>query len=88
MSCREIEGGEPLESGNVVRLRPAVGVGVRTIAPSGQDAAAQGARAFQPEAITRDGLELLKAFFAIEDPAARAALLAMAQRFAELSSKT
>jgi hypothetical protein len=41
----------------------------------------------QPEAITRDALELLKAFFAIDDTAARAALVILAQRLAEHSSK-
>jgi hypothetical protein len=37
---------------------------------------------FQPDAITRDGLDLLKAFFAIDDSAARAALVLLAQRIA------
>jgi hypothetical protein len=32
--------------------------------------------------VTRDGLDLLKAFFAIEDTAARAALILLAQRLA------
>lgn len=77
MSRHEIDGDELVERGNVVQLATAPrGAPVRDAAPP------------QTEAITRDGLELLKAFFAIEDPAARAALVVMAQRFAELSSKT
>jgi hypothetical protein len=42
---------------------------------------------FQPDAITRDGLDLLKAFFAIEDAPARSALVLLAQRLAERSPK-
>jgi hypothetical protein len=40
-----------------------------------------------PDAMTRDGLELLKAFFAIDDAAARAALVLLAQRLAGQSPK-
>lgn len=77
MSRREIDGDELVERGNVVQL---------ATAPRG--APARDAASPQTDAITRDGLELLKAFFAIEDPAARAALVVTAQRFAALSSKT
>jgi len=42
---------------------------------------------FPQHAATRDGLELLKAFFAIDDAAARAALVMLAQRFAAQSAK-
>ncbi len=88
MSCREIEGDGPLESGNVsnvVPLQPASGV-------RGSTTAAQGAPALdamppEPDAMTRDGLDLLKAFFAIDDGAARAALVVLAQRLAEQSAK-
>jgi hypothetical protein len=90
MSCREIEEEPPLESGNVcnvVQLQSARGGGV----PGGANAAA-GAPALdtmplQPDAITRDGLDLLKAFFAIDDAAARAALVLLAQRIAGQSAK-
>jgi hypothetical protein len=89
MSCREIEEEPPLESGNVcnvVQLQSARGSGV----PAGANAAgapALDAMPFQPDAITRDGLDLLKAFFAIDDAAARAALVLLAQRIAGHSAK-
>jgi len=90
MSCREFEEEAPLESGNlcnVVQLQPSGGSGAR-----GSTAAAGGAPAldivpFQPDAITRDGLDLMKAFFAIDDADARAALVVLAQRMAAHSSK-
>jgi hypothetical protein len=81
MSCREIEGEAPLGGGNVcnvVQLQPAGRATVAREAP-----ALNGA----PDAMTRDGLELLKAFFAIDDAAARAALVLLAQRLAGPSSK-
>ena len=89
MSCREIEEEPPLESGNVcnvVQLQSARG-------SAGGANAAGGAPAldampfFQPDAITRDGLDLLKAFFAIDDAAARAALVLLAQRIAGDAAK-
>jgi hypothetical protein len=89
MSCREIEEGH-LESGNVsnvVQLQPAGGNGARGSAAAARGAPALDAMPFQPDAITRDGLDLLKAFFAIDDAAARAALVVLAQRLAEHSSK-
>ena len=87
MSCREIEGEGPLEGGNscnVVQLQSAGRNGGR-----GGAAAAREAPAIStvPDAITRDGLDLLKAFFAIDDAAARAALVLMAQRLAQHSGK-
>jgi hypothetical protein len=82
MSCGEIEGGGPFERNNVVRLQPPDAGGGRGSAA----AAALGAPAEdRPDAITRDGLELLKAFLAIDDAAARAALVALAQCFARRS---
>lgn len=86
MSCREIEGEGPLESGNVcnvVQLQPAGGNGARAVATAARGAPVPDPIPFQPDAITRDGLDLLKAFFAIEDAAARAALVLLAQRLAE-----
>jgi hypothetical protein len=95
MSCREVEGEEPLEVGNgcnVVQLQPAGGA-------RGRATAAREAPALSPvqlspvqlspvqDAVTRDGLDLLKAFFAIDDAAARAALVLMAQRLAQQSTK-
>jgi hypothetical protein len=90
MSCREIEEERPLESGNVcnvVQLQPAGGNG-----PRGTQTAAGGVPAldivpFAPDALTRDGLDLMKAFFAIDDAAARAALVLLAQRIAANSPK-
>jgi hypothetical protein len=87
MSCREIEEERPLESGNVcnvVQLQPA--------APRGTPTAAGGVPAldilpFAPHALTRDGLDLMKAFFAIDDAATRAALVLLAQRIAAHSPK-
>jgi len=90
MSCREIEGDAPFESGNVsnvVPLQPAGGSGVRGGATAARGAPALDAMTSQPDAITRDGLDLLKAFFAIGDAAARAALVVLAQRLAEQSPK-
>jgi hypothetical protein len=83
MSCREIEEEPPLESGNVcnvVQLQPARGSAGGAKAAAG--APALEAMPFQPDAITRDGLDLLKAFFAIDDAVARAALVLLAQRIA------
>jgi hypothetical protein len=94
MTCREIEGEGPLESGNVcnvVQLQPAGGHGVRgsgTGARVAPGAPALDAMPFQPDALTRDGLDLLKAFFAIEDAAARAALLVLAKRLGENTQKS
>jgi hypothetical protein len=90
MSCREVEGEGTLESGsvcNVVQLQPAGGNGARGSATAVREAAALDPMPFQPDPITRDGLDLLKAFFAIDDAAARAALVLLAQRLAAHSAK-
>jgi hypothetical protein len=87
MSRREVEGGELVESGNVVRLQPASTTEARSGATAVPGASALDVASLQPEAITRDALELLKAFFAIDDAAARAALVILAQRLAEHSFK-
>ena len=84
MSCREIGGGGSLESCNVVQLQSAGGA--RSSAAA-QSAPALDQTSFQQQAVTRDGLDLLKAFFAIDDAAARAALVMLAQRFAAQSTK-
>ena len=86
MSCRDMEGKTPPEdddTGNVVQLLPTGDNGVRARFPSIHDLALGPG----PDAITRDGLDLLKAFFAIDDAAARAALVLMAQRLAQHSNK-
>jgi hypothetical protein len=90
MSCREVEGDRLLEGGNlsnackVVQLQPAG----RNAGRSGADVAREAAALSPvPESTTRDGLDLLKAFFAIEDAPARAALVLMAQRLAQQSTK-
>jgi hypothetical protein len=85
---REVEGERPLEGGNasnVVQLQAAGSNEARTIAA----AAARESPALTPvqDAITRDGLDLLKAFFAIDDAAARAALIVLARRLAQNSGK-
>jgi hypothetical protein len=83
MSSREIEEEPPLESGNacnVVELQSVRGNAGGANAAGG--APALDAKPFQPDPITRDGLDLLKAFFAIDDAAARAALVLLAQRIA------
>jgi hypothetical protein len=90
MTCREIEEEPPLESGNVcnvVQLQSVRASGVAAGANAAAGAPALEAVPFQPDAITRDGLDLLKAFFAIDDAAARAALVLLAQRIAAHSAK-
>jgi hypothetical protein len=85
MSRREVEGQRPLKggnAGNVVPLQPAGNA--RGRAPAGGEAPALKPVA---DAVTRDGLDLLKAFFAIDDAAARAALILLAQQLAQLSGK-
>jgi hypothetical protein len=89
MSCREVEGEGPLDTGsvsNVVPLQPA-GVGARGSTAAAQGAAVLDPAPLQPDAVTRDGLDLLKAFFAIDDAAARAALVLLAQRLAQQSGR-
>jgi len=90
MSCREVEGERLLEGGNlsnackVVQLQPAGRRGARDGANPARETTALGP---VPESVTRDGLDLLKAFFAIEDAPARAALVLMARRLAQQSTK-
>jgi hypothetical protein len=86
MSGREAEGS--LDSGNVcnvVQLQP-VGA-ARSHTTIAREALAPDPASIQPDSLTRDGLDLLKAFFAIDDAAARAALVVLAQRLAEQSPK-
>ncbi len=91
MSCRDVQGKVPLEGANacnVVPLQPTGGNGVQggvtTAALAGPP---RKAPALNPDSVTRDGLDLLKAFFAIDDPAARATVVLMARRLAQHSTK-
>jgi hypothetical protein len=81
---RKIDPGGLAEDSNVVPLQPGGG-GIG--AAAARDVPALEATSFEADAITRDGLDLLKAFFAIDDAAARAVLVILAQRLASLSSK-
>jgi len=90
MSCREIEEEGPIDSGNVsnvVQLQPAAGNAPRSGAAAAGRVPALETVPFQQHAITHDGLDLMKAFFAIDDAAARAALVLLAQRLAQHSTK-
>jgi hypothetical protein len=90
MSCREVEGKGPLDTGsvcNVVPLQPAGSNGARGSATAAQEAPALDPEPPQPDGVTRDGLDLLKAFFAIDDAAARAALVLLAKRLAGHSGR-
>ena len=72
----------------MVQLQPTGGgVGARNNATAVQSVPSPDQTSFPQHAATRDGLELLKAFFAIDDAAARAALVMLAQRFAAQSAK-
>jgi hypothetical protein len=90
MSCREVEEEGLIESGNednVVQLQPAAANAPRGGAAAAGRVPALDTVPFQQDALTRDGLDLMKAFFAIDDVAARAALVLLAQRIAEHSPK-
>jgi hypothetical protein len=90
MSCREVEGEGPLDTGsvcNVVPLQPAGNTGTRGSATAAHEAPALAPAPLQPDAVTRDGLDLLKAFFAIDDAAARATLILLAQRLAQSTKR-
>jgi hypothetical protein len=90
MSCPKVEGEGPLDAvsvSNVVPLQPVGSTGARGGAAAQEAPALDPALLFQPDAITRDGLDLLKAFFAIDDAAARAALVLLAQRLAQSGKK-
>jgi hypothetical protein len=84
MSRRKIEPEKPTDTGNVVVLRPG-GPEDRRSATATPDAVAQISAG--TDTITHDGLDLLRAFFAIDDAAARASLVILAQRLAAHSPK-
>jgi hypothetical protein len=86
MSHRRTERGGPTATGNVIMLRPpGSGAGKRVGAKGAQAAPAVVEISSQSDAMTHEGLSLLRAFLAIEDEAARAALIVMAQKL--VSSK-
>jgi hypothetical protein len=87
MSRRKIEPGGLSENSNVVRLQPPAEVERQNHATVALGEPTSDVTSFQSDAMTRDGLDLLKAFFAIDDAAARAALVILAQRLAAHSSK-
>jgi len=87
MSRRKPEPGELAGNSNVVKLQPAGGIGERNDAATTPGVPASDATSLPSDAMTRQGLDLLKAFFAIDDDAARAALVILAQRLAAHSSK-
>ena len=87
MSRRRIEPDGLAENSNVVQLQPSGEVERQNRATLAQGEPASDVTSFQSDTMTRDGLDLLKAFFAIDDAAARAALVILAQRLASHSSK-
>src|SRR5258708_7914211 len=88
MSHRKTDPGEPTASSNVVVLPPPGG-------GAGNPGGAQGTHGAPAvhgisalsDAMTHDGLDLLRAFLAIEDAAARASLVVLAQKLAARSPK-
>jgi hypothetical protein len=81
MSHRKSGRGE--SASNVVALRsPGSAAGKRNGAKGAQRASAVVEISLQSDAMTHEGLSLLRAFLAIEDAAARAALIVMAQKLA------
>jgi len=87
MSRRKPEPGELAGNSNEVKLQPAGAVGERNDAAMTPGKPAADATSLPSDAMTRQGLDLLKAFFAIDDDAARAALVILAQRLAAHSPK-
>ena len=88
MPRRKTEPGEPTQNSNVIVLQPPGGRAGKT----GCAKATQGAPAVvqistRSDSMTHDGLDLLRAFFAIEDGAARASLIMLAQKLAAHSPK-
>jgi len=88
MPHRKTEPGEPTQNSNVIVLQPPgrrAGKPGCAKAPEGTPAVVQ--ISSQPHSMTHDGLDLLRAFFAIEDGAARASLIMLAQKLASHSPK-
>jgi hypothetical protein len=88
MSHRKTEPDEPTENSNVVVLQPAGGrTRKRSCAKGTQGAPAVVQISSESDSMTHDGLSLLRAFFAIEDVAARASLITLAQKLASHAPK-
>jgi hypothetical protein len=88
MSHRKIDPDEPTENSNVVVLQPAGGTtGKQSCAKGTQGAPALVQISSESDSMTHDGLSLLRAFFAIEDVAARASLIMLAQKLASHAPK-
>jgi hypothetical protein len=88
MSHRKIDPDEPTENSNVVVLQPAGGrTGKRSCAKGTQGTPALVQISSGSDSMTHDGLSLLRAFFAIEDVAARTSLITLAQKLAAHSPK-
>jgi hypothetical protein len=86
MSHRKIEPDEQTDTSNVVVLRPSehrTGDGAKAT----QSAPAMAQISSGPDSLSHDGLDLLKAFFTIEDTTARASLIVLAQKLAAHSPK-
>ena len=80
---RKIEPDEPTEHSNVVVLQPAGGTTRKRSCAKGKPGAPAVARiSSKSNSMTHDGLSLLRAFFAIEDVAARTSLITLAQKLA------
>jgi hypothetical protein len=83
MSHRKIDPDQPNEDNNVVVLQPAGGRSGRRSCPKGTQATPALVQiSSESDSMTHDGLSLLRAFFAIEDVAARASLITLAQKLA------
>jgi hypothetical protein len=88
MSHRKIEPDEGADHSNVVVLRP-------PRSGTGGEDGAQGMRgtstlvqiSSRSDTMTHDGLDLLRAFLTIDDAAARASLITLAQKLASQSPK-
>jgi len=88
MSHRKIEPDESTENSNVVVLQPPGGrTRRRSCAKATQGAPAVVQISSESDSMTHDGLSLLRAFFAIDDVAARTSLITLAQKLASHSPK-
>jgi len=89
MPHRKTEPGEPTQNSNVIVLQPprqaGSKAGLREGARGGRPAVVQ--ISSQSDSMTHDGLDLLRGVFAIEDGAARASLIMLAQKLASHSPK-
>jgi hypothetical protein len=83
MSHRKFERGGSTAHSNVVLLQPSGHAAGKQVGAKGsQGASAVVEISAQSDAMTHEGLSLLRAFLAIEDEAARATLILMAQKLA------